>query len=566
MIDSRIMADEQEIVSDERLKTDIDTPSDVSAVPAPKTETDESPKTGTDAEPEVHDGGETQPQAGCPTELGFSGSPRCGRRLHLAPDGVDEWPVCLMHSQDGCKKSGPLFDEFWVEFERILEEAGEGVACFDGFVFPELFFPNRKFKAICQFNGAIFTQGAVFDRSTFEHEVQFLEATFVQEATFIEATFMEKVQFPNAIFKKRADFFGTRFMQVAVFFGATFNESASFHSGTFTQGAIFNVATFTRYANFSLAAFARSADFNDVTFSLDAIFEGTKFGGGADWRECRFLGKAKFRRTEFNSENEVTPSSVFSLAIFDTPDDVVFDHVDLSRTLFVNCDVSEFWFTSSVLWAKRKGNRGLAVFEEIILIDPKFSEVQKRYGPIDHGAVEQIYHQLKKNYDARLDYRKANEFHFGEMEMRRLESPNDSAFLKPWRWLRPWLGPEAWYRRASDYGNSYMKPILWLFATLFVAAALFPIPGLETKLPKPEPATTYQGAWNKQDTWTNNRWTEAKLIDNSYIAAVDTATFQRNPEHVPSYPWGRILEIVETLLTSTLFGLFLLAIRRQFRR
>lgn len=228
--------------------------------------------------------------------------------------------------------------------------------------------------------------------------------------------------------------------------------------------------------------------------------------------------------------------------------------------------MSEFWFTSSVQWAKRKGNRGLAVFEEIILIDPKFSETKKRYGPIDHGAVEQIYHQLKKNYDARLDYRKANEFHFGEMEMRRLEARIDSEFLKPCRRLRPWLGPEAWYRLASDYGNSFVKPILWLLATLFMAAALFPIPGLETKLPKPEPAATYQSAWNKQDTWTNNRWTEAKLFGNSLIGAVDIATFQRNPEYTPSYPWGRVIAIAEALLTSTLFGLFLLAIRRQFRR
>ena len=50
------------------------------------------------------------------------------------------------------------------------------------------------------------------------------------------------------------------------------------------------------------------------------------------------------------------------------------------------------------------------------------------------------------------------------------------------------------------------------------------------------------------------------------LVAVDTATFQRNPEYAPSYPWGRVLAIAETLLTSTLFGLFPLAIRRQFRR
>src|ERR1035437_1612447 len=529
------MADEQEIAPDECLKTEIETPSDESAAPEPKTETDERPKTDLGAEPEERDGAEAEPEAGCPTKLGFGGL-TCHRKLHPAPTGVDEQPVCLMHSKDECKKSGPLFEEFWIEFERILEEAGAGAACFEGFVFPELFLHDRKFKAVCRFNGAVFTQGADFYGSTFEQDAEFFEATFVQEASFVKANFMKKVQFINATFTKKADFFGASFEQSAIFFGATFNEGASFHSGTFTQGTVFNVATFTQYANFSMTAFAQKADFMGATFTLDAIFEGTKFDEEANWLECRFLGQAKFRRTEFKSENEGTPSAVFSLAEFAKPEDVVFDRVDLSRTLFVNCDVSEFWFTSTVQWAKRKGDRGLAVFEEKILLDSKFSEMQKRYVPIDHGAVEQIYHQLKKNYDARLDYRKANEFHFGEMEMRRLEARNFSAFLKPWRWLRPWLGPEAWDLRASDYGNSYVKPILWLLATLFMAAALFPISGLEIKLPKPKPATTYQSAWNKQDTWTNNRWTEAKLFGNSFIAAVDTATFQRNPEYTPSYP------------------------------
>jgi hypothetical protein len=77
---------------------------------------------------------------------------------------------------------------------------------------------------------------------------------------------------------------------------------------------------------------------------------------------------------------------------------------------------------------------------------------------------------------------------------------------------------------------------------------------------------TYIRVWNRQDSWTNNFWTEAKLIVKSGITAIDTATFQRTPEYTPVYPRGRVVAIVETLLTSSLFALFLLAIRRQFRR
>ena len=356
------------------------------------------------------------------------------------------------------------------------------------------------------------------------------------------------------------------FTQNANFIRTTFTQYAGFHEATFMQNAIFSGAAFTQNAIFSGAAFTQDADFRGMTFTQDAHFEKTKFHGTADWRGGRFLDQAEFRHTKFEPEIEGTPSAVFSLAKFAKPEDVVFDRVDLSRALFVNCDVSEFWFASSVQWAKRKGNRGLAVFEEKILLDPELSEMQKSYGPIDHGAVEQIYHQLKKNYDARLDYRKANDFHFGEMEMRRLEIRTYPKLLKPWGWLRRWLGPEALYRWASNYGNGYVKPMLWLLGFLLLFAALFPIPGLESRQPSPKPAETYLGVWNRQDAWTNNLWTEAKLFGDSLIASIDTAAFQRNPEYTPVYPWGRVLAILETLLTSTLFALFLLAIRRQFRR
>jgi hypothetical protein len=97
---------------------------------------------------------------------------------------------------------------------------------------------------------------------------------------------------------------------------------------------------------------------------------------------------------------------------------------------------------------------------------------------------------------------------------------------------------------------------------------LYPIAGLELKqaISASSARVTYSSAWNGQDSWTNNFWTEAKLIGKSGITASDTATFQRTPEYTPVYPRGRVVAIVETLLTSSLFALFLLAIRRQFRR
>jgi hypothetical protein len=300
---------------------------------------------------------------------------------------------------------------------------------------------------------------------------------------------------------------------------------------------------------------------------------GTEFHGTANWRESRFLDQAEFRRTRFDPLVEGEPSAVFSQARFSNPGEIVFIDVDLSRALFNNCDVSQLWFTSSVRWRTRENNRGIAVFEETIPLKGYFGEELERNGQRDFRAVAQIYQKLKLNYDSRLDYWTANEFHFGEMEMKRLAAPTDGKLLWLRRWLHRNLSLVALYRYASDYGNSYLKPVSWMLATLVLAAALFPIFGLELKQPSSQrkqseshSTETYFNVWDKGDRWTSNLWAEAEIFGKSAIAAVDTATFQRNPEYNPAYPWGRVLAIVETLLTATLFGLFLLAIRRQFRR
>jgi hypothetical protein len=137
-----------------------------------------------------------------------------------------------------------------------------------------------------------------------------------------------------------------------------------------------------------------------------------------------------------------------------------------------------------VRWGKRGDNRGLAVFEETISLEQEFERELQRDGQRDYRAVAQIYQQLKKNYDARLDYWTANEFHFGEMEMKRLAGPTDGPLLGLRQWLHRRLSLVALYRYASDYGNSYTKPMLWLLGILVLFAALLPLPGVGNERPR----------------------------------------------------------------------------------
>ena len=56
------------------------------------------------------------------------------------------------------------------------------------------------------------------------------------------------------------------------------------------------------------------------------------------------------------------------------------------------------------------------------------------------------------------------------------------------------------------------------------------------------------------------------MMLHSLMTSLSVAGFQRELRYVPSYPWGRMVALFELLLTTTLGGLFLLAIRRQFKR
>ena len=374
MVDSCIMADEQEVAFDE------------SAVGEPEIEPDESSEQESEKEPDESTEWEGEyGEAGCPIWMGeYHGDVRCGRKLHVAPDGVDEKPVCLMHSKDPHKQSGPLFDAFCLEFERVLGDAGEYLARFQRFVFPQLDLEGRYMEAICLFVEATFTQNADFRKVTFTENAHFAGAIFTQDANFSDAAFTQNADFAGAIFTQNANFCSVTFTQNASFCSATFMQSADFCTATFMQSADFSYATFrqdagfiqatfTQDADFHIATFTQNANFYSATFSQTANFMCTKFQGKAVWRGSRFLDQAEFRRTKFEPLVEGEPSAVFALANFYKPGEIVFDDVDLSRALFHNCDMSQVWFTSSVRWGTRGNNRGLAVFEETIDLKQEYA-------------------------------------------------------------------------------------------------------------------------------------------------------------------------------------------------
>jgi uncharacterized protein YjbI with pentapeptide repeats len=535
----------------------------------------------------------------------------CGRPVHPAPVSADKDPFCLMHSTDPAKSD----TEFQAEFDRILAEAERTgtVADFTRFVFPVSNYSRRTFAPACRFELAIFTQFANFRAATFSQDANFAYVTSTQGAAFSLAEFVRGADFRGARFAQDAGFSNATFNLLVDFREAEFTQVAIFIGTTFTQDAYFSGATFTQDADFRQATFNQDADFVRATFTGDAEFSYMAFRGAANFSTATISGAASFRETGFRHDFTWEPGLDFSDVKVEHPEHVKFYKVDLGQALFYNTDVSKMNFAlvewrdrGRILrndWRKRVLNwslppilrsgklfpeqtetddparrmrpgarlcifdegvplrRGDAILPRGALLPPQGSADERNY-----SLIAETYQQLKRNYDAKGDYWTAGDWHYGEMEMKRLHS---RWRWEPLHWLSHHLSLVALYKYASAYGESYLRPLAWLAFIVAAFTFLYPIPGLEFN-----PPTGGTPGWLGYVDWTtffdahpfehpSGIW---GMLLHSLMASLSVAGFQRELRYAPGYPWGRMWALFELLLTTTLGGLFLLAIRRQFKR
>jgi uncharacterized protein YjbI with pentapeptide repeats len=444
------------------------------------------------------------------------------------------------------------------------------------------FFHNATFAQKADFSWATITD-ADFSCATFTQKAAFPCTTFMQDANFRDATFTQVADFRSAKFTHKADFSGATFTLNAYFRYATFTHKADFSCTTFTHKADFPCATFMQKADFLCATFTQDAYFGNATFMQVADFSKTTFALAAVFQEAKFAGPAGFRETKFRKDEELLAGPIFSLTEFSRPEAIVFYKTYLGQALFHNCDVSKLTF-SSVQWRQR-GQRGKRmVFDEEVSTEYRKSLVagstKDNADERDYGLIAEIYQQLKKNYDERKDYWTAGDFHYGEMEMKRLHSQSGNQLV---RWLHRHFSLVALYKYASAYGESYVRPLILLLIVLAIFTSLFPLAGLNSggdmqqsaligATQQGSPLTTatklsYRHFSDFVNAYPGRKWLgRAAFFFHSFMTAASVAGFQREIKYEPSSQKGRALALLEVLFTSTLIALFLLAIRRQFKR
>jgi uncharacterized protein YjbI with pentapeptide repeats len=470
-------------------------------------------------------------------------------------------------------------------------------------------FADAQFHSHAGFVGVKFMRNAVLSWATFTRGADFAFTKFMWNATFERARFMQDADFSDASFTQVAGFNDAMFAQDVTFSSAMFTKAAYFRSATFTRDAVFESAMFTLGAYFKKATFAQGADFSGTRFAKNAVFS-----------RARFSEAPIFRATKFRHDLSCSVGLDFSNVMLAHPEKVEFYDVDLGQAVFFNTDVSKVDFALArwrergriarylqrkrwlrwrlgmggrPTWAQKKSllkdcRRGApgryCLFEE----ETHFDDDSHPLGaPLSGGdarnyaLIAETYQQLKRNYDTKGDYWTAGHFHYGEMEMLRLHSEWNWALL---RWLERNLGLTALYKYASAYGESLTRPLLWLAVfVLGVFPLLYPAMGLEVNASAQDRGLA---GW-RVDYWNANKYfsqhpeeihmadwvgratghcAAAPLLMHSAMASISVAGFQKELRYAPSYPWGRALALLELLLTTTVGGLFLLAVRRQYKR
>jgi hypothetical protein len=470
-------------------------------------------------------------------------------------------------------------------------------------------FTNATFSLGAHFPDALFAQKAEFGSTAFNQGTNFTNSKFIQNANFKNAVFTQNAHFRSALFTQNAEFESAEFIQAAIFTNATFNEEAHFQKATFRAGSYFDRTIFTKNCFFTNATFTQSANFTEVKFMLFSDFTGANFTENAEFWQAmfceytefgyatftqtvsftqatfakqvsflrsEFLSAAEFRETKFLQSNPKEPGPNFHRSVFLEPDRVTFFKTDLSHALFHDCDVSNINF-KGVKWPRRKGSGKRMVFEELVTlshlhtISLRLNEdsPEKR----DYRLIAEIYQQLKKNYDEHKDYETAGDFHYGEMEMRRLtQRTGKFATLRTW-WHRN-LSFTAWYKYASEYGENLQRPLFGVVLTLVLFSALFPCKGLRYDPSKdgdaprtvPTEVISYSHPTPTTKPWLTGPKAELQLVADSFLTSIEVAAFQKDQLYTPAYRTGRLLALFETLITSSLLALFLLALRRHYKR
>ena len=309
-------------------------------------------------------------------------------------------------------------------------------------------------------------------------------------------------------------------------------------------------AIFSGVAGFQGATFDGTVFFGAATFSGEAYFSGATFSGAASFRGETFKGECRFM--------EVT---------LDEKARVVFEKANLKQASFLDTNLEQIHFRD-VEWPS-KGRRQVL-----------WDEFPHEDEQPDYEKVAENYRQLVLNHEAKRDFDAAENFHIGEMEMRRKKkkrkAENKAAQAKSrgirtlWHWwgtIREWTNGYSIYKLLSNYGTSYFQGFLVLGVLLVLLSGIFLCTGLKPSKEHKEslPAINYELCLH---TACQRASRQQKVSDSAsaFLFTLSLLTFQKERLYDPANRWTQFWMYIAVFLLAGQTALVLFAIRRRFKR
>jgi len=388
----------------------------------------------------------------------------------------------------------------------------------------------------------------IYITDVFEKAVLFRGCTFLGPASFFGTDFQLGANFAQCKFQSTADFSKSRFGTKASFSSAVFDSTASFGEVHFSGDTHFDNVTFAGEADFFGTIFDGQTHFAS-RFKAPASFLSTSFKGFVNFSQSRFQDSTRFFMTRFEESyfTDLGPESACKLE---------FDTVDLRKASFRSTNIEQVLFRN-VKW-NRSGGRWVLWDEIRPLSEGEFRE---------HERIAENYRQLVLNCEGKRDFDMAEEFHIGEMEMRK--AIHNSTTGPPfWKALRRHLNLYSAYSLVSRYGTSYVRAMSVFAVMVFVFAAVFLISGFQAM---PDSLNSHLrlirygfcGSSAQQCVslreWLSDFW-------DAVLFTVSIVTFQRDRFYSPVGSISKLLVMVATILLTGQSGIVFLALRRRFKR
>jgi uncharacterized protein YjbI with pentapeptide repeats len=423
-------------------------------------------------------------------------------------------------------------------------------------------FTETIFKEFGIFVLVKFYKGANFSRATFEGRAIFERTHFGTGTSFDEATFSGESTFENA-----------SFAAPTTFRKATFQHKADFRSCQFENGVDFSDAVLESGSDFSLARLAKESSFSKVKFGETTEFSSTIIPGKISFAGATLENRFLFRPFCLDDAD-------FTSLTLPKDGDVRFENADLSRTSFLDTNLELIRFRD-VKWA-RPASQFATLFRGSRCLWDEFRPATETNRSLvatrDYEKIAENYRQLVLNYESKRDYDSAEDFHIGEMEMRRQKKGNRRTFRynatkserlrNRARLFKEWINSYNLYRILSNYGTSYWQALLVLAGLILIFSAAFLFAGFQPSKDNPD-ASSHLVDYNLfRDS--NHKAASIGEIGRDYregvLFTLSIITFQKERFYEPVGWQSRLCLYLAVLFLTAQAALVLLALRRRFKR